>query len=92
MQPSKQLRNAVRAGFVNQDSSLAEYCRNKGICNSNANKTLLGNRGYNGKRSVELRLELVIASKINVSQLGNPDTQICDKNNLVVNQSCEPKL
>jgi hypothetical protein len=82
MQPSKELRNAVRAGFVNQDSSLAEYCRGRGICDSNANKALLGKK-WNGKKAAELRLELVIAAKIDVSQVRNSEQE-------VANQSCEP--
>lgn len=88
MQPSKQLRNAVRAGFVNQDSSLAEYCRNNGICDSNANKALLGKK-WNGKKAAELRLELVIASKIDLSQVGNSEEQVtnlsCQLNGVVGN-------
>ncbi len=77
MQPGKQLRNSVRAGFVDQGSSLAEYCKNNRICNSNANKVLLGK--WNGKKAADLRFKLITAAKIEIPECDNSEDVVVRK-------------
>lgn len=78
MQPSKQLRNSVRAAFINKGSDLAEFCRNNKICDSNANKALTGK--WSGLKARELCLRLIEASGAEVGGLNdlttNPNYQL----------------
>jgi len=49
MQPSQQLVNEVRAGFILQGSSLHKFCRDNNLDNGNIQKYLRGD--YTGEKA-----------------------------------------
>lgn len=60
--PGQELYNRVRAGFILQNTSLGEWCRNHGVIQSNAKACLHGSWG--GPKGNELRKRLIHASKM----------------------------
>jgi len=59
--PGEHLLAAVRAGFVQQGTSLSAWCEQNGVARQNVRTALLG--GWNGPRAQELRTQIVLASK-----------------------------
>jgi len=66
MQPSKELRQQVRAGFIKQGSSLKAYCQDNDIDSSNAAKALVGK--WAGVKATELVNSLIDASKADITK------------------------
>jgi hypothetical protein len=64
MQPGKKLRALVRAGFVAQESTLAEFCRAIEVDPSNASKALVGEH-WDGEEAAKLRQQLVAGANFN---------------------------
>lgn len=84
MQPSTQLRNAVRAAFISEGTDLAEFCRDNKICDSNANKALSGK--WSGLKARKLCLRLIEASGAKVDNfVVEVDNQSCQLDLVVVN-------
>jgi hypothetical protein len=52
IQPGGDLLNAVKAGFILQNTTFEQWCRSKGINRSNANVALLG--GWRGPKAIKL--------------------------------------
>ena len=61
-QPGPNLYLNVRAGFVQQGTSLTSWCRERGINASNARAALAG--AWNGPKGSQLREDLIKASGI----------------------------
>jgi len=62
MQPSQELLNQVKAGFVRQGTTLAAYCRDNNIDGGNVYRLLRGD--WNGKKAKAIRSQLITASRI----------------------------
>jgi len=75
MQPSKELRQQVRAGFIKQGISLQSYCLDSDIDSSNAAKALAGK--WKGTKAVVLVNSLIEASKAGIEKI--EDTQDNEK-------------
>lgn len=58
--PSEDLLVTVRAGFVRNRTSLAAWCRQRGVKRENARKALVGS--WNGPKARRLRQEIVRAA------------------------------
>lgn len=60
--PGQELYNRVRAGFILQNTSLGEWCRNHGVTQTNAKSCLHGTWG--GPKGIELRERLIKESNM----------------------------
>lgn len=56
------LLNAVKAGFILQNTTFEEWCRNNGINRSNANVALLG--GWRGPKAKKLIVKIKKAAGV----------------------------
>lgn len=59
--PGERLLATVRAGFVQQGTSLTAWCDQNGLTRQNVRTALLG--GWNGPKAQQLRSQIVEASK-----------------------------
>jgi hypothetical protein len=69
--PSKQLYNSVRAGFVQQGTSLAAWCKSHDLKLQNVMTCLIGS--WDGPKAKSLRAQVVQAA--NVRGNGNDSFQ-----------------
>lgn len=67
LNPSIDLYLRVRAGFVQQGTTLTAWCRAHGHDVSNARQALFG--AWNGPKARELRTEIIKASRIKEGRL-----------------------
>jgi len=63
MQPSQELVQEVRAGFIKQGTSLAAYCRENGIEGKTVHRLLNGR--WDGRKAREIRAQLIEAANVN---------------------------
>ena len=60
--PGMDLHLKVRAGFVQQGTSLKAWCKGEGVAHSNARDVLIGS--WNGPKGKQLRARIVEAAKV----------------------------
>lgn len=62
-QPSLELHNRVKGGFIAQGLSLTAWCKNNGVKPSNIKQCLIG--AWDGPKAKELRARVIDDSRIN---------------------------